>query len=140
AIRLARKVLEKDPSDYDTAATLARLLFEAGETKEALANAKLALENPSLSEKPAKAVRIYRDLALQCQKAHDLATAETAIRKALELVVDKRADVIAAFAFTPKEVDTEAADCFEQLGHILVKRGKFDPASEAFASAAKLYA
>src|SRR3954470_23336435 len=31
AIKLARKVIDKDPTDYETAALLARLLFDAGE-------------------------------------------------------------------------------------------------------------
>ncbi len=140
AIRLARKVLDKDPSDYDTAALLARLLFDAGELKEAVAAAKLASESKTLLERPEKAVRVYRDLATLCEKAGDLATAEAALRKAVELVTDGRADVIAIAEFTPKEADTEAADCLERLGHVLVKRGKFPPAAEAYAAAAKLYA
>jgi tetratricopeptide (TPR) repeat protein len=139
AIKLARKVIEKDPTDYDTAALLARLLFDAGELKEAVAAAKLAADSKTLAEKPAKAVRAYRDLATLCERANDLAAAEGALRKAVELVTDHRAAVIAAFAFTPKEADSEAADCLERLGYVLVKRGKFAPAAEAFEAAAKLY-
>jgi len=140
AIRLGRKVLEKDPTDYDTAALLAKLLFDAGELKEAVTMAKLAADSPTLAERPDKAVRIYRELAALCEKANDFRAAESALRKAIELVVDRRADVIAASAFTPKDADSEAADCLERLGHILVKRGKFDLAAESFESAAKLYA
>jgi len=140
AIRLGRKVLDKDPDDHDTAALLARLLFDAGETKEAIATAKLVLESKTLADKPAQAVRIYRALATLCENGKDLRAAEDALRKALELVSGKRAAVIAAFAFTPKEADGEAAECFEQLGQILVKRRKYDLAAEAFQSAAKLYA
>jgi tetratricopeptide (TPR) repeat protein len=140
AIRVARKVLEKDPTDHDTAAMLARLLFDAGEVKEAVSFAKLAVESKGLPDKPAKAVRIYREMAAICEKADDLATAEAALRKAVELVSDRRAEVVKAHAFTPKEADEQAAECFEQLGRVLVKREKFDAAAEAFASAAKLYA
>src|SRR5437764_879436 len=39
AIRAARRVLEKDPTDVDTAHALARLLHDAGELKEAVAAA-----------------------------------------------------------------------------------------------------
>lgn len=140
AIRLARKVIDKDPSDYDTAALLARLLFDAGELKEAVAAAKLAADSKTLAERPEKAVRVYRELATLCEKAGDLAAAEASLRKAVELVTDGRADVIAAGAFTPKEADSEAADCLERLGHVLVKRRKFDLAAEAFGASAKLYA
>ncbi len=140
AIKLARKVIDKDPTDYDTAILLARLLFDAGELKEAVSAAKLAAESKGLAERPEKAVRVYRDLAMLCEKAGDLAAAEFALRNAAELVTEGRAAVIAIRAFTPKEADTEAADCLERLGHILVKRRKFDPAAEAYAAAAKLYA
>jgi tetratricopeptide (TPR) repeat protein len=140
AIKLAREVLDKDPFDYDTAALLARLLFDAGELTEAVSAAKLAAQSKSLPDKPAKAVRIYRDLATLCEKANDLAAAEKSLRKAVELLTDNREAVIEARAFTPKEADGEAADCLERLGKILVKRGKYEPAAEAFEAAARLYA
>ena len=140
AIRTARKVIAKDPSDFETAALLARLLCDAGELKEAAAAAKLAVESKALAEKPADAVRVYRDVARLCERANDLAGAEAALRKAIEMVTEQRAAVIAAFAFTPKEADGEAADCLERLGHVLVKRAKYGLAAEAFAAAAKLYA
>src|SRR5207244_1954516 len=91
------------------------------------------------AEKPATAVRVYRDLATLSEKANDLAAAEAALRKAVELVTEHRADVIAAFAFTPKDADSEAADCLERLGRVLVKRAKFGPAAGAFQAAALLY-
>ena len=69
-------MIEKDPEDYDTAALLARLLFDAGELKEAVAAAKLAAASPAPPEKPAPALRVYRDLATLCEKAGDLAAAE----------------------------------------------------------------
>jgi tetratricopeptide (TPR) repeat protein len=139
AIRVAQKALQKDPTDHETAILLARLLADAGELKDAVAAAKLAIESKTLPETPAKAVRAYRDLAALCEKAKDLAAAETALGKAVELLVDQRADVIAALAFTPKEADSEAADCLERLGRVRVKRGSFDTAAEAFEAAAKLY-
>ena len=140
AIRAARKVLAKDPTDADTAALLARLLSDAGDTRGAVAAAKLATESVALADRPDKAVRVLRELAAVCEKADDLAAAEAALRKALELVTDGRGAAIKAAAFTPREADTEAANAFERLGHVLVKRGKFDLAADAFASAAKLFA
>jgi tetratricopeptide (TPR) repeat protein len=139
AIRLAQKALQLDPTDHDSAILLARLLAGAGELKDAVAAAKLVLDSKTLPDKPEKAVAAYRDLAKLCERANDLTTAETALGKAVELLVDKRAAVIAASAFTPKEADTEAADCLEQLGRVLVKRARFEAAAEAFESAARLY-
>lgn len=140
AIEVARKLLEKDPDDADTAALLARLLFDVGELKEALAAAKLAAGAKALADRPDRAVRVYRDLAALCEKAGDLATAEAALRKAVELLTEGRAAVIRVAAFTPKEADTEAADLLERLGQVLVKRQQYEPAADAFAAAAKLYA
>jgi Flp pilus assembly protein TadD len=140
AIRLARKVLEKDSDDYETAALLARLLFDAGEPLEAVKAARLAAQSKALVDRPDRTVRICRDLAILCERANDLAGAEAALRRAVELVTDHRAATIAGHALTPKEADTEAAECLERLGRVLVQRGKSASASEAFRAAAKLYA
>lgn len=139
AVRLARAVLEDDPDDHETAMLLARLLADAGELADALDAAKLAAESKTLPERAEKAVRTYRDLAALCEKARDHSAAEAALRKAVELLTDTRADVIAQGAFTPKEADAEAADCLERLGRVLVKRKKYKDAAEAFERAANLH-
>lgn len=138
AIRCARAALEADADDYETALLLAKLLFDAGELTDAVEAAVLATESKALAERAERAVRAYRDLAALCEKADDLAAADAALRKAVELLTDGRADVIAQGAFTPKEADSEAADCLERLGRVLVKRKKFADAATAFARAAKL--
>ncbi|MFM8271969.1 MAG: tetratricopeptide repeat protein, partial [Gemmata sp.] len=140
AIRLARRVLDKDPADHDTALLLARLLFDAGEPKEAVAAARLAADSKALAERPEKAVRAYRYLATLCEKTDDLATAELMLRKAVEVVTTRRAEAVKSAAFTPKEADIEAAECLERLGHLLVKARKFTAAVEAYRAAAALYA
>jgi tetratricopeptide (TPR) repeat protein len=140
AIRLAHKALRKDPADHETALLLARLLADAGELKDAVAAGKLALASKTLTDRPEQAVRAYRTLATIFENGSDLAAAEDAFNRAIDLLVKHRAMVIAASAFTPKEADYEAAECFERLGRVLVKRAKFGAASEAFESAAKLYA
>ena len=140
AIRIAKQVLERDPRDVDTAHTLARLLFDMGELKEAVAVAKLAAQETLPIERAEKAVAMYRDLATLCEKADDSATAAFALGKAVELLVEKRKEVLAAGAFTPKEIDTAAAECQERLGKVLTKQRKFEDAAIAFEAAAKLFA
>ncbi len=140
ALRLARQVWERQPDDAENALLLARLLFDVGDTHEALAVTQSLVKRSSLKVQPAQAVAIYRDLARLCEKAGDLATAERAVRQAIELVVAQRAAVIAAFAFTPKQADTHAAECLEQLGRILLKRQKPNDSIQALDAAAKLYA
>jgi tetratricopeptide (TPR) repeat protein len=140
AIRMARRVLEKDPHDVDTAHTLARLLFEAGDLNGALAAARVAAAAPLRVDRADKSVAVYRDLATLCEKAQDDAAAELALGKALELLVTNRKQVVAAGAFTPREADIAAAECLERLGKLLTRRKQFDDAITAFRSAAALFA
>lgn len=140
AIRVARRVLEKDPQDVDTAHALARLLFDAGDLTEAVAIARLAAATPLPADRADKAVAIYRDLATLCEKANNPAAAEAALRQAVALLVDNRKAVILAAAFTPREADTAAAECLERLGKVQTKRGKYNDAATSFAAAAKLFA
>jgi tetratricopeptide (TPR) repeat protein len=139
AIKIAKKILQKDPEDFDVAHTLSRLLYDAGELKEAIAAVKLASECSIPISRAEKAVGVFRDLATLSEKANDPATAEMALRKAIELVVDKRKEVIESDAFTPIEADTAAAECLERLGKVLTKLKKYGEAATAFQSAAKLY-
>jgi tetratricopeptide (TPR) repeat protein len=140
AVRAAQKALLRAPDDYDSALLLARLLSDLGEWANAVVAAKLGLASKTLADAPPdKAVRTYRELASICEKANDLASAEAALTKAVELLTDKRAAVVKVAAFTPKEADAEAADASERLGKVRVKRGKYDAAAEAFESAARLY-
>jgi tetratricopeptide (TPR) repeat protein len=140
AIRVARRALDRDPDDGPTAVLLARLLLDAGEPAEAAKAARLAARSKTLTDRPDRAVRTCRELAALCERCDDPAGAEAALRRAVELLTDGRAAVVAARALTPKEADAEAADCLERLGKVLVKRKKYEPAAEAFAAAAKLYA
>ncbi|HSQ58583.1 MAG TPA: tetratricopeptide repeat protein, partial [Gemmata sp.] len=140
AIRVGREVLKKDPKDVDTAHTLARLLFDAGELKEAAAIAKIAVEFDFPPERADRAVAMCRDLASICEKANDLASAEAALRKAIGWVTERRKEVLEEGAFGPKEADTAAAECLERLGKILTRRKDFSGAADAFTAAAKLYA
>jgi tetratricopeptide (TPR) repeat protein len=139
AIKIAKKILQKDPEDFDVAHTLSRLLYDAGELKEAIAAVKLASECSIPIARAEKAVGVFRDLATLSEKANDPTTAEFALRKAIELVVDKRKEVIESDSFTPIEADTAAAECLERLGKVLTKLKKYGEAATAFQSAAKLY-
>ena len=140
AIRAARRVLEKDPTDADTAHALARLLHDAGELKEAVAAARLAAESPELADRPDKALAVYRDLATLLDATADPAGAADALRQAIDLLTTRRKVVAASGLFTPTEVDAELADTHERLGKVLVKAAKFDAAADAYAAAHKLYA
>jgi len=140
AIRIANELLEHDPTDGDTAHALARLYFAVGELKDAVGAAKLAAEAEWPLERADKAVAVYRDLATLCEKADDAAAAALALEKAVGLLVEQRADVIAARAFTPRDADTAAAECLERLGKVRTSQRRFADAATAYESAAKLFA
>jgi len=140
AVRVARTVLENDPDDADTAHQLARLLFDAGETVEAVAVARTAAANVDATTRPDKALAVYRDLATLLDAANDSKAAELPLRKAVALLTENRKAVLATRAFTPKDLDADAADTFERLGKVLVKAGKADAAVAAFAAAHARYA
>ncbi len=139
AIRVAKQVLAKDPKDADTAHALARMLFDAGELKEAVAAAKLAAAAPLPIERADKTVAVSRDLATLCEKAGEPAVAETALLRAVELLTDRRTEVIASRALLPQEVDRAAAECLERLGKVRTTLKKYDTAADAFTAAAELY-
>jgi tetratricopeptide (TPR) repeat protein len=140
AIRIARKVLEKDPHDADTAHLLARLLFEAGEVKEAVTFAKLAADSPNLAGRPDKALAIYRDLATLCDSAGDPGGAEAALRRAIKLLIEDRKTVLTSGLYSQRELDAELADTHERLGRVLVRQRKYDDAAAEFTAAHDLYA
>jgi tetratricopeptide (TPR) repeat protein len=140
AIRAARRVLDKDPHDADTAHALARLLHDAGELKEAVAAAKLAAESPELADRPDKALAVYRDLAKLLDATGEPAAAADVLRKAVDLLTVRRKVVAASGLFTAKEIDAELADTHERLGKVLVKAAKFDAAADAYRAAHALYA
>lgn len=140
AIRLARRVLEKDPEDADTAHTLARLLYDLGEPKDAVAAARLAAASPTLADRPDKALAVYRDLAKLADATGDFAGAADALNQAIDLLKAHRRAVLGAGGFTRQEADAALADSYERLGKVRVKQEKFEPAAEAFLAAHRLYA
>jgi tetratricopeptide (TPR) repeat protein len=140
AIKMARAVLEREPRDADTAHTLATLLADAGELKEAVAAAKLAAEHLDPDTRPDRALAVLRDLAALLDKAGEPAAAAKPLQTAAELFTDRKKAVVASGLYTAAEADAEAADTLERLGKVLVKANKPADAVAAFRSAAKLAA
>lgn len=140
AITMARAVLEKDPRDAETAHTLATLLADAGERKQAVAAAKLAAEHLDPHTRPDRSLAILRDLASLLDKAGEPAAAINPLQAAAELCTTRKKAVVASGLYTAAEADAEASDTLERLGKVLVKAGKPADAVAAFKSAAKLAA
>ena len=139
AIRAARSILEKNPTDADTAHKLSRLLADVGETADAVSFAKVAANHIDSSEWPEKTLAIYRDLAALEDRNGNAKGAVQAWRQALEFLTTKRKTLIDLAAFTPREIDVETADTLERLGKSLVKTGSPEQAAAVFQAAHKLY-
>jgi tetratricopeptide (TPR) repeat protein len=139
AIRAARTIMEKNPTDADMAHKLSRLLADVGEVADAVSFAKVAAEHIDLTEWPEKALAIYRDLASLEDRNGNAKGSVRAWQQTLALLAGRRKSLIALAAFTPHELDVETADAYERLGKSLVKAGSAEQATTAFQSAHKLY-
>ncbi len=139
AIRIARSILEMDPSDSETAHRLSGLLFQSGEEKEAAAFAILAVANVDAGSRPDRALAIYRDSATILDRVEDYAGAAVSLQYAIDLLVEEREQVLATGLYTLSELDAETAATHERLGKLLVKLRKADAAVAAFREAHKLY-
>ncbi|MBX9623076.1 MAG: hypothetical protein K2X82_04605, partial [Gemmataceae bacterium] len=120
AIKLARAVLEADPADAATAHTLATLLADAGEMKEAVAAAKQAAKHLDPDAQPDRAVAVLRDLAALLDKAGEPAAAAAPLRTAADLLTTRKKAVALSGRLSAAEADAEAADTLERLGKVLV--------------------
>jgi tetratricopeptide (TPR) repeat protein len=140
AIRAARTVMERDPTDASTAHKLARLLNDLGEANEAVTFAKIAAEHVDATDQPEKALAVYRDLAVLQDRAGNVKDAVAAWRRVTEFLTTRRKAVIAIGAFTAVELDAEIADALERLGKAYVKAGASAEAAVAFAAAHKIHA
>ncbi len=140
AVRAARKVLALDPHDYDTAHTLGRLLFEAGEFADAAAALQQAADSPRLLDRPERAVPVLRDLGRARRKAGDRPAAEAAFRAAAKLLAADRAKLLASGRYSAGQADDDLADTWEEVGTECEAQRKFDAAAGAFREAHRLFA
>lgn len=140
AIRTARKILELDPTDADTAHTLAKLLVEANRYPEAVKLLRSATASPRLAGRPAKKLGILRDLARVAELAGDFPTAEDASREAIAYAETERKSLLKSANFpTPEDLDREIAGFQEQLAKSQVGRKQYPEAARAYTDAAKRY-
>jgi len=123
AIRAARTVMERRPTDAATAHKLARLLGDLGELSDAIDFARIAAEHTDATEWPEKSLAAIRDLATLLERAGQRNEAAKAWRQAMDLLVTRRKAILAIVAFSPRELDAETADASERLGHALAKAG-----------------
>jgi tetratricopeptide (TPR) repeat protein len=140
AVRVARTVLERNPTDAEASLALARLLFGLGEVQEAGAVAKAAAAGIDSAARPERAVAVYRDLGTILEKSNDPAGAADALGKARDVLILQRKRLVVPGGYTATEADGVLADCHERIGKALVARKQSEPAVASFRAAHALYA
>ena len=140
AIRTAKKVLELDKNDYETAQLLGQILFDGKKFPDAIAALKQAADSPTVAKLPAKRFGILRDLARVCDTAKDWPNLETAVRTSLAILTESRNALLSSPLFSDEvELNREQAVLQEKLGQALVGQKKFAAAMTTFRNAAVLF-
>lgn len=139
AIRAARRVLELDPTDGDTAELLGRLLFEANQFADAAKAYRQAADAKSFADRHAARLRCLQRAATACEKSADSAGAEAALRAALDVLSVKKNTLIVDGMTAPEHARFRA-EMFERLGRAQLAQRKTDAATAAFETARDLFA
>lgn len=139
AIRTAKKVLEADPQDADTAHHLAKLLFEVKRFSEAGSALAAAIDSPKLANRPTKTLAMRTDLARCRERANDSAGSEIAWRAVREFLRTDDAKLLKD-GFKRSELDAEAASAAEKHGQALLALKRYDQANGAYLAARDLFA
>lgn len=140
AIRTAKKALELDKNDYETAQLLGQILFDGKKYPDAIAALKQAVDSPTVAKLPAKRFGILRDLARVCDTAKDWPNLESAVRASLAIIAESRNALLSSPLFSDEvELNREQAVLQEKLGQALVGQKKFADAMTTFRNAAVLF-
>ncbi len=139
AIRAARRVLELDPADGETAELLGKLLFEANQFADSAKAYRQAADGPTFAEKQATRFRCLLRAATAAERVPDAASAEVALRAALDVLAKKK-NAFLADGMTAAEHARLRADLYERLGKAHLSQRKPDAASAAFETARDLCA
>lgn len=140
AIRAARQVLDRNPTDHETARLLGRLLFDARQFADAVKALRAAAADSPGSTEPVVKLAVLKELTRAADAAGDAKAGEAARRDALKLIANKKAAFLHPDVFTPAELDRERMSLYEGLGTTLVKQGSYAAASAAFQTARDLAA
>jgi tetratricopeptide (TPR) repeat protein len=136
ALASCRRVLELDPSDYETSYRYARHLRGVGQTKEALAALLRTADCPRLKECLEVRAQVFNDLAQMQEEAGELDKAEKNLREVLA-ILDNPAALMEQGPYNREEIVKQAAETHERLGRLYLRSRKSDEAIEEFQTALK---
>lgn len=139
AIRAARKALELDPTDGETAELLGRLLFDARLFADSAKAYREAADSPAFADRESARLRCLSRAATAAEKASDFAAAEAAIQGALDVLAKNKLAFLSN-GMTATEHARLRADLYERLGQAQLRQGKAALAVAAFETARDLNA
>jgi tetratricopeptide (TPR) repeat protein len=134
ALATARRVLELDPDDWETATVYARQLRSQNKSKEAAAVLRRATESQRLKEKADAYAQTWSDLAQMEEETGAWDQAATSYRKLAELL-DHPAALVDLGSLTAAEAAARSAEAYESLGRVLLRAGDATKAIAAFETA-----
>jgi tetratricopeptide (TPR) repeat protein len=136
ALAACKRVMDLEPDDYVTGYLYSRQLRMQKKSQEAVTILAGLAALPALKERPDLLVQVQIDLAVLYEDANDLPHAETAYRRALELLENPEA-LMEQGPFTRDDIQSQAAETCERLGRVCLKAGKVQRAIADFQEARK---
>jgi tetratricopeptide (TPR) repeat protein len=135
ALEATRKVLDLDPTDYETWYLYARQLRARGKNQEAIAALRRAVAVPAAREdRPDLCQQMYQDLGALHEAAKEYEQAAQALAEAVKIL--DHPDALLEVGELPRdEARAQAAEAYERIGRIWLLAGKHAAAAAAFRKA-----
>lgn len=134
ALATAKRVLELDPDDWETAAIYARQLRSQNKSKEAAEVLRRSAESQRLKERADAYAQTRADLAQLEEEIGDWKQAAASYGKLAELL-DHPAALVELGSLTEAEAASRSAEAYESLGRVWLRAGETAKAVAAFETA-----
>jgi tetratricopeptide (TPR) repeat protein len=134
ALATAKRVLELDPDDWETANLYARQLRSQGKPKDAIQVLHRATDSQRLKERPDALAQTWADLAQLEDESGDWGHSAASYTKLADLL-DHPAALVELGALTEAEAAARCAEAYESLGRVWLKTGDTAKAVTAFETA-----
>jgi tetratricopeptide (TPR) repeat protein len=132
---LCREVLDREPTDAETAFQFARLLKADGRPAEAIPVLQKAIAGKDAQSRPERLIFLLSDLYELLEKQGDFAGAAKAQDGLIRTITEKREQLLYGNGFTREDLQASLARAYERLGRACVKLKEYDRAVAAFRGA-----
>lgn len=138
ALKASRQTLDLDPGDFESWATLARLLKCEGKLAAARDALARGLQCEGLADQLDIALQMRHDYALLCEETEQWPEAQAAFAEVARTLDDPRT-LLELHSVSEAELKAQAANTYERLIKVCIKAQQPDKALAVFASARKLH-